>query len=89
MKTQLIVGADGIHSRVRNVVVGAIDRPTPTGDAAYRAVVPSSELLKDPDLRPLIEDGTNIWMGPNRHVVTYPLVRFVFTNTNSWIIPRT
>ncbi|KAF9561912.1 FAD/NAD(P)-binding domain-containing protein [Agrocybe pediades] len=73
VRTQMIIGADGIHSRVRNVVVGSIDRPEPTGDAAYRAVVPSSELLKDPDLAPFVEDGTNIWMGPKRHLVTYPL----------------
>lgn len=34
----LIVGADGVKSMIREVVVGGPDRPRPTGDAAYRYV---------------------------------------------------
>jgi salicylate hydroxylase len=32
----LLIGADGVKSMIREVVVGGPDRPRPTGDAAYR-----------------------------------------------------
>jgi salicylate hydroxylase len=39
IRCDLIVGADGVKSKIREVVVGGPDRPRPTGDAAYRSVV--------------------------------------------------
>ncbi|KDR69830.1 hypothetical protein GALMADRAFT_214909 [Galerina marginata CBS 339.88] len=73
IKADLVIGADGIHSRVRTTVVGALDKPMPTGDAAYRALIPTSALLRDADLKGFVDDGANIWMGPNRHIVAYPI----------------
>ncbi|KAJ6562734.1 hypothetical protein DFH09DRAFT_1247628 [Mycena vulgaris] len=62
----LIVGADGIKSMVRDVVIGG--PPTPpihTGDSAYRAVIPTAAMLADPDLKPLVDGSEMIsWMGP-------------------------
>ena len=61
----LVVGADGIHSTVRSVIVGP-DSPRFSGDVAYRALVPANRLKHlDFDL-----DFTN-WLGPNRHFVHY------------------
>lgn len=72
----VILGADGVKSVVREVVIGQPDQPTPTGDAAYRALVPTSELMKDPDLRPLIDTPEMVgWMGPGRHIMAYSVVR--------------
>lgn len=43
----LIVGADGVKSMIREVVVGGPDRPRPTGDAAYRYVTSNlPEIIK-------------------------------------------
>ena len=62
-----LIGADGIHSRVRAGLFGA-DRPSFTGLIAWRGVVPMDRLPAHLH-RPV---GTN-WVGPGRHVVHYPL----------------
>lgn len=73
--TDLIIGADGIRSIVREAVVNQADNATPTGDAAYRGTVPTSEMLKDPDLRPLVDDTEmTAWLGPGRHIMAYNIV---------------
>ncbi|KAI6046393.1 FAD/NAD(P)-binding domain-containing protein [Pisolithus marmoratus] len=70
----LVIGADGLKSTTRHYVVGRPDEPTPTGDAAYRAVLPIEMLLAEPDLRSLVETpGMTIWLGPERHIVTYSI----------------
>lgn len=68
----LVIGADGLKSTTRHFVVGKPDEPRPTGDAAYRAVVPTEMLLADPDLRSLVETPEiTMWLGPQRHIVAY------------------
>lgn len=68
----LVIGADGLKSITRQYVVGAPDEPTPTGDAAYRAVIPTEVLLADPDLRSLVETPEMVgWLGPQRHIMAY------------------
>ncbi|KAJ6536376.1 hypothetical protein B0H19DRAFT_1183324 [Mycena capillaripes] len=69
----LIIGADGIKSVVREAVVG---KPTPppihTGDSAYRSVISTAGMLSDPDLKGLVESGEMIsWMGPAKHIIGY------------------
>ncbi|KEP50186.1 FAD/NAD-binding domain protein [Rhizoctonia solani 123E] len=71
-KCDLIVGADGVKSSIREIVVGHVDRPVDTGDAAYRAIVPTDKLLADPELRSLVEHPEMTgWMGPGRHIMGY------------------
>ncbi len=62
-RADLIVGADGLHSRSRVALNGA-DRPFFTGHVAWRAVVPLD--------RPLPAEA-RVVMAPRRHVVFYPL----------------
>ena len=46
-----------------------------TGDAAYRAIVPTSKLLEDPELKRFVEFSEMTgWMGPDRHVMAYCIV---------------
>ncbi len=77
----LVIGADGIHSRVRAALFGE-EKPRFTGVVSYRAVVPT-ERVKDV---PEIEAFTK-WWGPNPHtqIVTFPLNQgretFVFATT--------
>ncbi|KAJ3512367.1 hypothetical protein NLJ89_g3560 [Agrocybe chaxingu] len=71
IRTQVVIGADGVHSRIRSILVGKPDSATPTGDAAYRTLIPTSLMLKDPELKELVNEGANCWMGPKRHVVGY------------------
>ncbi len=58
----LLIGADGLHSRVRLALNGA-QTPFFTGQTAWRAIIP------DDDPRPL----TQVFMGEGRHLVSYPL----------------
>ncbi|KAJ7093875.1 hypothetical protein B0H15DRAFT_938310 [Mycena belliarum] len=68
----VILGADGVKSMVRELVVGHPDKPIPTGDAAYRAIIPTSEMMKDPDLKPFVEHPEMTgWIGPGRHIMAY------------------
>jgi salicylate hydroxylase len=76
VKADLVIGADGVKSLTREYVVGGPDKPTPTGDAAYRAIIPADLLLNDPDLRSLVNIPEMVgWMGPGRHIITYNIVR--------------
>lgn len=72
VKCDLVIGADGVKSTLREIVVGAADKPVPTGDAAYRATIPTGPILEDPELRELVDTPRMIgWMGPERHIMSY------------------
>ena len=63
----VLVGADGVHSRIRGQLFGQ-DRPQFSGCLAWRGVIPMERL--GPNLRQSV--GTN-WVGPGAHVIHYPL----------------
>ncbi len=65
----VLVGADGLHSRVREQLFGKA-RAEFTGQVVWRGLVPMDMLPEDQ--RRLI--GTN-WVGPQAHVTCYPLQR--------------
>jgi salicylate hydroxylase len=73
------IGADGIHSKVRACLFGA-DRPEFTGCVAWRGLVPMDKLPRE--LAQL--QGTN-WLGPNGHVLHYPVRRGEIMNFISMI----
>ena len=60
-----VVAADGVHSLVRDIVVGP-DEPIHKGRIAYRAVY-SSALLEGRDIGP----SRTKWWGIDRHIVIY------------------
>ena len=67
----LIVGADGINSRCREILLGKPDPPILTGDLAYRLLLNTEDMLKDEDLRGFVEDPqVNYWLGPDAHAGT-------------------
>ncbi|GLP86737.1 FAD-dependent monooxygenase [Tritonibacter mobilis] len=59
----LVIGADGLHSRVRPVL-NAAGAPKFTGQVAWRATVPN---------RFDLPAEAQVFMGPGRHLVAYPL----------------
>jgi salicylate hydroxylase len=73
--TAYAIGADGIHSRVRECLLG-IDRAGFTGCVAWRGLA-AAERLPSAFLSRNI--GTN-WLGPNGHVFHYPIRRGELTN---------
>ncbi|KAJ4482209.1 hypothetical protein J3R30DRAFT_2139839 [Lentinula aciculospora] len=74
ISADLIIGADGINSVVRDHVTGQTEIPlsVPTGDLAYRVVLPTHTFKDDPQLKPLVEEPRiRCWIGPGRHIVGY------------------
>lgn len=68
MTADLVIGADGIASRMRECLVGHKDPPTPTGDLAYRLLLKTKDMMEDPELRNFVTDPqVNYWMGPDCH----------------------
>ncbi|KAI0925362.1 hypothetical protein AcV7_005629 [Taiwanofungus camphoratus] len=68
----LVIGADGVKSIIQQVVLGRVNPAQPTGDAAYRALIPTSLMLADPDLKPFVEvPEMTGWMAPGRHLMAY------------------
>jgi salicylate hydroxylase len=64
-----LIGADGVHSRIRNILIGD-DKPTFTGCMAWRGLVPVEKLPAH--MRRNV--GVN-WVGPGGHVINYLLRR--------------
>jgi salicylate hydroxylase len=65
----VLVGADGVHSRIRNTLAGD-DKPEFTGCMAWRGLVPVDKLPAH--MRRNV--GVN-WVGPGGHVINYFLRR--------------
>jgi salicylate hydroxylase len=73
MRADLVVGADGIHSRMREILVRKPQPPTRTSDLAYRLLLDTNEMMKDPELAPFVRDEeVNYWIGPDSHVGMHP-----------------
>lgn len=63
-EADLVVGADGVHSVVREVLLGA-EKPRFTGRVAYRTTFRAS-LMEGAAI-----DDCAKWWGPDRHIVIY------------------
>jgi salicylate hydroxylase len=74
-----LIGADGVHSRIRQALFGD-DRPSFTGLMSWRGVIPMEKLPGH--MRRLV--GTN-WIGPGAHVVHYPVHHGEYMNFNGII----
>ena len=60
----LVIGADGVHSRVREILLGP-EKPVNRGRVAYRAVFPAARVGRD------LGPSRTKWWGPDRHIVMY------------------
>lgn len=63
LAADLVVGADGLHSVLRGALNGH-SKPFFTGQVAWRALIPG---------KPTDPAETEVFMGPRRHLVSYPL----------------
>jgi 2-polyprenyl-6-methoxyphenol hydroxylase-like FAD-dependent oxidoreductase len=61
-----VIGCDGVKSVIRDKLIG--DAARVSGHVVYRAVVPVDEMPAD-----LRWNEAAIWVGPNCHLVHYPL----------------
>ncbi|WP_078286357.1 FAD-dependent monooxygenase [Mycobacteroides chelonae] len=88
----IVVGADGIHSAVQQVVAGPVELSS-EGIMAYRGLIPVERLDDSVDLQRM-----QMWLGPGRSFLIYPVSRgrllniVAFTATDldaeeSWTAP--
>ncbi|MCQ6280503.1 FAD-dependent monooxygenase [Bacillus sp. EB600] len=61
-----VIGADGLKSNIRKVF--SDDQPVTSEYVAYRGTIPISEISPDSNF-----DDVIMWIGPNLHVVQYPV----------------
>lgn len=76
----LVIGADGVQSIVRKTLFPDVKPRPPTGNCAYRAIVPYDEVRADPLTRELVEDKDGnlirtmeVWMAPTGYIISYPI----------------
>ncbi|EMF17714.1 FAD/NAD(P)-binding domain-containing protein [Sphaerulina musiva SO2202] len=76
----LVVGSDGVQSVVRRSLFPNVKPRPPTGNCAYRAIVPYEEVRNDPITRELVEDANGnpmntmeVWMASTGYIISYPI----------------
>jgi salicylate hydroxylase len=69
IEADIVVGADGIHSMVRESLFGA-DAPLFTGCICWRGMAPIEAVPRD-----INTNDVTLWMGPRGHVVHYRVRR--------------
>lgn len=67
IEADALLGADGLHSRVRDLMLGVVGEDV-AGHVAYRAVVSQQALPWA-----LRTQVVTVWLGPRLHVVHYPV----------------
>ena len=69
IKADAVIGADGVHSLIREQMLGP-EQPRFTGKVAYRTTFPASR-IKGVTMAPV----RTKWWGPDRHMVVYFVTR--------------
>ncbi|KAK5175141.1 uncharacterized protein LTR77_000278 [Saxophila tyrrhenica] len=65
----VVIGADGVRSKARELVLGYEDKPKSSGYAVFRAWFTNVDMIKDPETKRFCENGDtfNGWIGPDVH----------------------
>ncbi|MFM9967369.1 MAG: FAD-dependent monooxygenase, partial [Burkholderiales bacterium] len=80
IKADALIGADGVHSVVRQRIVNDGD-PLPSGAMIYRAVIPAEQMPKD-----LQNPYPIMWVGPGTHIIYYPVRDWKVFNFGATIV---
>lgn len=79
-----VIGADGIHSVVRNMY--HTDQPVFSNQIAYRGLVPMerlSEIVSEEEMQ-----QSSMWLGPQKHFLVYPISRGRIMNMVAFVPPE-
>ncbi|KAK0919627.1 hypothetical protein LTR91_002408 [Friedmanniomyces endolithicus] len=65
----VVIGADGVRSKARELVLGYVDKPKSSGYAVYRTWFDNSGMMADPETKQFCENGDTFkgWIGPEVH----------------------
>lgn len=72
LETDLLIGADGLHSRTRIALNGA-QAPFFTQQICWRAIIPDTEADIEAEAATPPRAVAQVFMGDGRHLVSYPL----------------
>lgn len=72
----LVIGADGVHSKTRKMIPGGNLSPFDSGKTAFRFLIPTETIAADPVARPILQHENHLimWVGNDRRIVMYPCV---------------
>ncbi|KUL86331.1 hypothetical protein ZTR_08623 [Talaromyces verruculosus] len=80
----LVIAADGVHTIAVDHVTGHSMSPVSTGFAAFRFLIPTEELLKDPNTAPMVTDNDGVFKvlvaDDSRRLVWYPCSNGILQN---------
>jgi salicylate hydroxylase len=76
----LIVAAEGVHSRATKVVLGSLQHPTPTDQSAFRFLIPTAKIAADPETASFVHDDDGcfkVFVGARgNRIVWYPCRKY-------------
>ncbi|KAB8298738.1 hypothetical protein EYC80_000913 [Monilinia laxa] len=69
-----IIAADGIHSKIRSLLIKDHPPPSPSGASAFRFLIPIDEIRADPKTAHFVEKQGEmlLFYGTDRRIVAYP-----------------
>lgn len=69
-----LIGSYEVGSIVRRALFPSVKPSPPPTNYAYRAVIPYSQIRKDPFLTGIVSKPTiEVWMAPHAYIITYPI----------------
>ncbi|UPK89255.1 hypothetical protein LCI18_000190 [Fusarium solani-melongenae] len=74
IEADVIIGADGVHSRSRRFICDSMPGVVSSGKGAFRFLIPRSLADEDPETQSLVKarDAAYMWFANDRRVVLYP-----------------
>lgn len=74
MQGAVLIGADGVHSKLRKYIEGGDVLPFDSGKSAYRFLVPTKTLAADLAVpKEALQEGfLTMWIGDDKRIVMYP-----------------
>ncbi|KAK3117133.1 hypothetical protein LTR53_001790 [Teratosphaeriaceae sp. CCFEE 6253] len=78
----VLIGADGVHSKARASIPGGDKQPFDSGKSAFRFMIPTELLKADPVTAELVAKlgFLSMWIGEDRRLVMYPCVNNTMMN---------
>ncbi|CAI6081945.1 unnamed protein product [Clonostachys chloroleuca] len=84
IETDVLIGADGIKSVVRDSILsglGLVAEVEETGTAAYRLLLQREQMERYPGLLKMIDsNAVRRWIGEKRHLIAYPISNHTIFN---------
>lgn len=80
IECDILLGADGIKSRVRSGLLKKLNHTAAvvdSGQAAYRIMLTREQMSKSPRAKEMLElldsESVRRWIGPRKHIIAYPV----------------